>query len=281
LLDPGRGRTKTGGLWVYVRDDRPAASSDPPAVWFQYSPDRKGEHPQGHLKSFSGTPCRPTPTAAGASSTRTGRIREAACWAHARRPFWDLHLSLGRAPGTLAEQALLRIAELYKIEADIRGRHPRSGDEQRQARAGPLLKELNAWLRGMLGRVSAKSELAAAIGYSLDALAGADALPGRRPHRDRQQRRRAALRGVSLAARTTCSSVRTREVNVPRRSTAWSRRPSSMGSIRKRTCARCWIASPITRSTASTSCCRGTWRNNGATNRRNAGQHDGAQQRDR
>src|SRR5450755_2426717 len=166
VLDPGRGRTKTGRLWVYVRDDRPAASTDPPAVWFQYSPDRKGEHPQRHLDSFRGI-LQADAYGGWGKLYENGRIREAACWAHARRPFWDLHLSLGRAPGTLAEQALQRIAALYKIEADIRGRPPEERREQRQARAGPLLKGLHAWLSAMVGRVSAKSELAAAIGYSL------------------------------------------------------------------------------------------------------------------
>ena len=166
VLDPGRGRTKTGRLWVYVRDDRPAASTDPPAVWFQYSPDRKGEHPQGHLNSFMGI-LQADAYGGWGKLYESGHIREAACWAHARRPFWDLHLSLGRAPGTVAEQALQRIAALYRIEADIRGRPPEERRGQRQARAGPLLKELHAWLSAMVGRVSAKSELAAAIGYSL------------------------------------------------------------------------------------------------------------------
>jgi transposase len=166
VLDPGRGRTKTGRLWVYVRDDRPAASRDAPAVWFRYSPDRKGEHPQRHLNSFRGT-LQADAYGGWGKLYESGRIQEAACWAHARRPFWDLHLSLGRAPGTLAEQALQRIAALYKIEADIRGQPPEERRRQRQARAGPLLKGLHAWLSSMVGRVSTKSELAAAIGYSL------------------------------------------------------------------------------------------------------------------
>jgi transposase len=166
VLDPGRGRAKTGRLWVYVRDDRPAASSDPPAVWFRYSPDRKGEHPQRHLNSFRGI-LQADAYGGWGKLYEHGRIREAACWAHARRPFWDLHLSLGRAPGTVAEQALQRIAALYRIEAEIRGRPPEERRQQRQARAGPLLKGLHAWLSAMVGRVSAKSELAAAIGYSL------------------------------------------------------------------------------------------------------------------
>jgi transposase len=166
VLDPGRGRTKTGRLWVYVRDDRPAASQDAPAVWFQYSPDRKGEHPQKHLKQFSGI-LQADAYGGWGKLYDSGRVVEAACWAHARRPWWDLHLSLGRAPGTIAEQALKRIAALYAVEADIRGQPPDERRRQRQARAGPLLEELHAWLGSMVGRVSAKSEIAGAIGYSL------------------------------------------------------------------------------------------------------------------
>lgn len=166
VLDPGRGRTKTGRLGVYVRDDRPAASQDAPAVWFQYSPDRKGEHPQRHLRDFRGI--LQADAYGGWGKLYAGdRVTEAACWAHARRPWWDLHLSLGRVPGTVADQALKRIAALYAVEADIRGQPPEERRRVRQARAGPLLQELNAWLGAMVGRVSAKSEFAAAIGYSL------------------------------------------------------------------------------------------------------------------
>ena len=166
VLDPGRGRTKTGRLWVYVRDDRAAASDDAPAIWFQYSPDRKGEHPQRHLKCFNGV-LQADAYGGWGKLYETGRVVEAACWAHARRGFWDLHERLGRTPGTVAEQALQRIAALYAIEADIRGQPAEERGRQRQARAGPLLDELHAWLSGLVGRVSAKSELASAIGYAL------------------------------------------------------------------------------------------------------------------
>jgi len=166
VLDPGRGRTKTGRLWVYVRDDRAAASNDAPAVWFQYSPDRKGEHPRKHLQNFSGI-LQADAYSGWGKLYDSGRVTEAACWAHARRPWWELHVSLGRAAGTVAEQALGRIAALYAIEADIRGQPPEERRRQRQARAGPLLEELHAWLGSMVGRVSAKSEIAGAIGYSL------------------------------------------------------------------------------------------------------------------
>jgi len=166
VLDPGRGRTKTGRLWVYVRDDRPAASQDAPAAWYQYSPNRKGEHPQKHLKNYAGILQADAYGGYGKLYT-SGHIVEAACWAHARRPFWDLYESQGRPSGSIAEQALLRIAALYAIEANIRGQPPDVRREHRQARAGPLLEELRTWLTSMVGRVSAKSDLAKAIGYTL------------------------------------------------------------------------------------------------------------------
>ena len=166
VLDPGRGRTKTGRLWVYVRDDRPAASTEPPAAWYRYSPNRKGEHPQDHLKHYRGI-LQADAYGGYAKIYATGRVEEAACWAHARRPVWDMYENQGRVAGGVAEQALQRIAALYAVEAEIRGQPPDVRRRERQARAGPLLEELRAWLTGMVGRVSAKSELARAIGYSL------------------------------------------------------------------------------------------------------------------
>ena len=169
VLDPGRGRTKTGRLWVYVRDDRPAGSSEPPAAWYRYSPNRNGEHPQGHLKDYLGI-LQADAYGGYAKIYASGRVDEAACWAHARRPFWDMYENQGRVAGSIADQALQRIAGLYAIEAQILGQPPDVRRRQRQARAGPLLDELHAWLTGMVGmvgRVSAKSELAKAIGYSL------------------------------------------------------------------------------------------------------------------
>jgi transposase len=163
VLDPGRGKTKTGRLWTYVRDDRPGGSTDPPAVLFRYSPDRRGEHPQGHLKEFAGI------LQADAYSGfnglyEQGRIFEAACWAHARRAFYDLHQAT-KSP--IAAEALERIADLYEIEADIRGQAPAERAAQRQARTQPRLESLRTWLQQTLARVSKKSELAQAIGYVL------------------------------------------------------------------------------------------------------------------
>ncbi len=163
VLDPGRGRTKTGRLWTYVRDDRPAASTEAPAVLFRYSPDRRGERPREHLRRFSGI--LQADAYAGYGHLYEGdRIREAACWAHARRGFYDIHQA-NQSP--IAAEALGRIGALYAIESEIRGRAPDARAATRQARAGPLLESLRDWLRETLARVSKKSELAKAIGYVL------------------------------------------------------------------------------------------------------------------
>jgi len=166
VLDPGRGRTKTGRLWVYVRDDRPAGSVDAPAVWFQYSSNRRGEHPQRHLSQFRGI-LQADAYGGWGGLYDSGRVTEAACWAHARRPWWDLYESTGRAADSVAAQALKRIAGLYAIEAEIRGQPPEVRRAHRQARAGPLLQELQDWLNSLRMRVSAKSEIAKAIDYTL------------------------------------------------------------------------------------------------------------------
>jgi hypothetical protein len=166
VLDPGAGKTKTGRLWVYVRDDRPAGNLAPAAAWYRYSPDRRGEHPQDHLKRFRGI-LQADAYGGWTKLYDDGKVVEAACWAHARRPWWELYQSSARAPDSLAAQALQRIKELYEIEAEIRGQSPDIRREQRQARAGPLLQDMHEWLSGLLPRVSAKSEIAQAIGYSL------------------------------------------------------------------------------------------------------------------
>jgi transposase len=163
VLEPGRGKTKTGRLWTYVRDDRPAASADVPAVLFRYSPDRRGERPGEHLKGFSGI-LQADAYAGFGHLYEGGRIQEAACWAHARRGFYDIHQA-NQSP--IAAEALTRIGALYAIEAEIRGRAPDERMAVRQARAGPLLESMRDWLRTTLTRVSKKSELAKAIGYVL------------------------------------------------------------------------------------------------------------------
>jgi len=162
VLCPGRGTTKTGRLWTYVRDDRPAASTEPPAVLFRYSPDRKGERPRRHLASFSGV--LQADGYAGFERLYGATIQEAACWAHVRRKFYDLHVAQA---SPLAEAALARIGELYLIEAEIRGRPPDERTAVRQARARPLLESLHGWMHTTLATLSKKSELAGAIKYAL------------------------------------------------------------------------------------------------------------------
>jgi transposase len=163
VLDPGRGRTKTGRLWTYVRDDRAAASEEAPAVLFRYAPDRKGERPRAHLAPFTGI-LQADAYAGFGHLYEGGRIQEAACWAHARRGFYELHQA-HQSP--IAAEALARIGALYAIEAEIRGRPPDQRAVIRQARAGPLLDSLREWLRQSVSRASKKSELAKAIGYVL------------------------------------------------------------------------------------------------------------------
>jgi transposase len=162
VLCPGRGTTKQGRLWTYVRDDRSAGSTDPPAVWFRYSPDRKGERPRAHLAAFTGV--LQADAYAGFDRLYGERIQEAACWAHVRRKFYDIHVSLS---SPIAAEALDRIGRLYAIEGEIRGRLPVERAEVRQARARPELESLHSWLHSVLPTLSKKSELATAIRYAL------------------------------------------------------------------------------------------------------------------
>ena len=162
VLDPGRGTTKTGRLWCYVRDDRPFGGTAPPAVLYRYSPDRKGEHPRTHLAGFHGILQADGYT--GYAGLYQRGVTEAACMAHCRRPFFDLHASTG---SPLALEALQRIAALYAIEATIRGQSPEARLAVRQAQSAPLFSDLRTWLETTLSRISGKSELAVAIRYML------------------------------------------------------------------------------------------------------------------
>lgn len=164
VLAPGSGKTKTGRFWTYVRDDRPAGGNDPPAVWFAYSPDRKGEHPQRHLRSFTGI-LQADAYAGFDALYATGRVVEAACWAHARRKFFDVVKANG---SPMAAEALARIAGLYAIEAELRGKPPSERQQNRQDRALPLFIDFHFWLEAQSRRVSRKSDIAEAIGYALN-----------------------------------------------------------------------------------------------------------------
>jgi transposase len=164
VLAPGNGKTKTARLWTYVRDDRASGDTVPAAVWFAYTPDRKGIHPQTHLANFKGV--LQADAYAGFNALFVdGTVREAACWAHARRKFYDLHEA---RPSALTAEALHRIAELYVIEAEIRGKPPHERRLVRQASAKPLLDDLERWLRAALDKLSCKSDTSAAIMYALN-----------------------------------------------------------------------------------------------------------------
>ena len=162
VLAPCNGKTRTGRLWTYVRDDRPAGDNTPPAVWFAYSPDRKGIHPRSHLAQFKGV-LQADAYAGFNALYDNGDIHEAACWAHARRKFHDLHAA---RPSPLTTEALRRIAELYLIEAAIRGKPPDQRKSVRQTEVCPLLDDLERWLRTSLEKLSRKSDTAAAILYA-------------------------------------------------------------------------------------------------------------------
>ena len=164
VLSPGNGQAKTGRLWVYVRDDRNAGSVAPPAVWFAYSPNRQGQHPQTHLANFSGV--LQADAYAGYDKVFTdGRVKEAACMAHARRKIHDLHVR--KATPTTTE-ILRRIGALYAIESRMRGQPADERQRIRQLQARPLLDELEGWLRHRLLTLSTQSDMTKAINYMLN-----------------------------------------------------------------------------------------------------------------
>lgn len=163
VLCPGKGTTKQARLWPYVRDDRPAGSAEPPAVWFAYSPDRKAKHPQQHLKDYRGI-LQADGYAGYEALYQTGGIDEAACWAHVRRKFYDIHIA---TESLLAKAAVEKIGALYDIESGINGQLPEIRQQVRQARAGPLLDALHTWFMATVKQVPKKSDLAGAIHYAL------------------------------------------------------------------------------------------------------------------
>jgi transposase len=164
VLAPGNGKTKTGRLWVYVRDDRPAGDKSAPAAWYAYSPDRKGEHPQQHLRDFRGY-LQADGYAGFNQLYENGRLREVACWAHVRRKFFDLHAAHA---SPIATEAVERIRQLYFIEKSIRGSPPEERRQIRQERARPLLDSLHEWLQAALTKLSKKSDTTAAVNYALN-----------------------------------------------------------------------------------------------------------------
>jgi transposase len=162
-----KGKTRTGRLWAYVRDDKPFGGPDPPAAVFFYSSDRGGEHPERHLASYAGL--MQADAYAGfnrlyEATRRPGPIIEAACWAHGRRKFFDL-ARLQKAP--IAVEAVARIDALFAIEREINGLTPELRLAVRNERSRPLVAALETWLRQQRAKLSRRSETAKAIDYSL------------------------------------------------------------------------------------------------------------------
>ena len=162
----GTGQTKTGRLWVYLRDERPYGGCAPPAVVYRYSPDRKGVHPRAHLARFQGflqadgySGFGPLyETAAGQPAT----VTEVACWAHVRRKFYDIHVAT-IAP--IAGEALQRIGQLFDVERAAMGLASQQRRRIRQSSARPIIDDLASFLDASLATISGRSELAGAIRY--------------------------------------------------------------------------------------------------------------------
>lgn len=164
VLLPGNKKTKTGRLWVYVRDDRNSGSAAPPAAWFAYSTDRRGCHPQGHLAEWKGI-LQADAFAGYDALYESGLIREAACMAHARRKIHDEHV---RRPTAMTTEALKRIAGLYAVEATIRGQPAEKRLAERQEKSVPQMKALFAWLTEQMETLSVHAELGKAFSYMLN-----------------------------------------------------------------------------------------------------------------
>ncbi len=166
VLDPGRGKTKTGYLWALARDDRAWGGDDPPGVVFFYAPDRRGKNAEKILRGFDGV-LQLDGYQGYNCLTRSSRkggdpIRVAHCWAHARRKLKEV---FDRDGSEIAAEGLRRIAEFYRVEADIRGTAPGQRHSARQARTAPLVGAFGEWLQEQRRRVSAKSRLGEKLAY--------------------------------------------------------------------------------------------------------------------
>jgi transposase len=167
VLDPGRGKTKTGFMWALARDDRPWGSNDPPAVAYTYAPGRGGEHAVKLLAGFTGilqVDGYSVYKQLGAPTRTGGAVTLAYCWSHLRRKFYTVFIG-GNAP--IATEALARLKKLYEIEADIRGLPPEVRRNIRQQQSKPIVEALKPWFEASLAKVSKGSKLGKAIRYGL------------------------------------------------------------------------------------------------------------------
>ncbi len=163
VLDPGRGRTKTGQLWAYARDDRPFGGADPPIALYVYAQNRKSEQPLAHLAGFCGV-VQVDGYAGYRALAQKNSVSLAYCWSHVRRRFYELAAA---GPAPIASEALERIGALYAIESDIRGQNPDDRRAARQDKSRPIVDALEPWLREKLALISQKTKLAEAIRYAL------------------------------------------------------------------------------------------------------------------
>jgi transposase len=176
-----KGKTDTGRCWVYVRDDRPFRGPDPPAAMFYYSRDRAGEHARAHLAGYVGIF---QADAFGGynklyvADREPGPLVEAACWVHARRPFFAMadiaenarRTAQGRTPGVispLALEAVRRIDALFEIERSINGHSAERRRAVRQELSAPLVADLESWMREQRAKLSRGNDLAKAMDYLL------------------------------------------------------------------------------------------------------------------
>jgi transposase len=176
-----KGKTDTGRMWVYVRDDKPFGGPAPPGAVFYYSRDRAGEHPQTHLATYSGIFQADAYGGYGKlyePGRKPGPILEAACWVHARRPFFvmaDLaenarRKAEGKKPAVispLALEAVRRIDALFEIERTINGQSPEKRKAVRQQLSAPLVADLEAWMREQRAKLSRGNDVAKAMDYML------------------------------------------------------------------------------------------------------------------
>ena len=165
VLDPGRGKTKKGYAWAIARDDRPWGGADPPAVVFRYAPGRGAEHAKALLGGYRGVLQCDGYGAYKTLAAASEGITLAFCWSHVRRGF--IELAKGQT-APIAAETLQRIAALYAIEAEVRGKPPDIRHAARQARSQPLVEDLFAWLTAQLARLPGSSPTAEAIRYALN-----------------------------------------------------------------------------------------------------------------
>ena len=169
VLAPGLGKTKTGRIWTYVRDGRPYGDITPPAVCYFYSPDRKSARPAEHLQSFNGVLHADAYSGYNRLYNNTNPeaiITEAACWAHARRKFYEITVANDKA--NIALWVLEQISNIYKIEAAIKGLTPERRMEHRQEKTKALVDQLFIDLKKYRKDLPTKSTTAQAISYALN-----------------------------------------------------------------------------------------------------------------